>query len=584
MEARRQLIAHLDLIAVAILLGTFAAAFDAEANSWPVNFTWFAAMAAWCWALRRRDAGRELRRPRLREHWPFCVALVIFGAAWLPFFDNWRFVASGDTLPWFQMPYEAATQRLAGSILSIRGIWNHFTYTQVLADNFLMFIFEPSFFWHRASKLATSILSLIAIYTYFSLVLRRPWALAVVLVTATNFIWLIFSYISYNHIDSYLFAYLTLGGVVLVVHQPERMMWWGWTGCAAGLSLFLTQTAWAEVTAAGLFIAVWAAVRRHWRGLIFCGASFLVAGLPVLLQLDDLIRFNFTLHAGSSWDWPYLWRIFRAIFWLPYGQGAETVDMYRHFFFRPWGQLYLAGFAIGAAALVPAVRRALSLPVAAGALALLLLWDAALLSVTNYGFPAPSVKRSYHLIPLQAFFCLLPLYALAGMVRRWTLAPRLVTGAAFIAIATYAHANLSLFNSLSRFGGTIVDGSVQLHQRFKGEKVLFLDPRPEVKRFIENPDSLLNVMYGVFETVSVTASPEDGQVTAVCTPHGILCRFNKQNEGLPASVLERAVEDGDVQLSEMDLWGVPELDCFRCSPHREARESEGQASVKFPLR
>ena len=491
--------------------------------------------------------------------------LLVFCAAWLPFYRDWRWVASGDSLGWFEIPAGAVERQWWRSVLSVRGAYDQFTYTQVIVDNVLMFVFGPTFFWHRASKLLVSILGLAAVAAYFSMLLRSPWAIAVMLATATNFIWVLFSYVSYNHIDSYLWAYATLIVFTLVVRQPEQRAWWVLLGTVAGFSLFFTQTAWAEVAACGIAVTLWALITRRWRALIQCGVSSLVAGFPVLLQAPLLMKLSLYHHSQPVTDWNYLWRMFWAIFSLPLGSAPASVGFYSHFFFWPCGPLYLAGLALAAISVVSPLRKRLGLSIAVVGLLLLYFWDVALFAVTNNGYPSPSPKRTYHLVALQAFFCLLPLYCAASVTRRFPLVSRGITAATFLGIGAYAAVNLSMFVLPEpRFGGTIKDAMVQVRQRFADHKVLILDRRSAIRDIAESPRSVLNLAYELAENISVVSSLDPVSAAEACRTRTILCRSNYAGDGI-AEEFAAATEFARDQFHKIQLYGIRDLDCFECT-------------------
>jgi hypothetical protein len=255
--------------------------------------------------------------------------------------------------------------------------------------------------------------------------------------------------------------------------------------------------------------------------------------------------------------------MFQTIFWLPYGSDLDSLGYYSFFFPAPCGQLYAAGLAIAALAIIPVFRRLFRLRLATTGVLCILFCDVALLALTNYGFPQPSPKRTYHLLPLQAFFCVLPLYALASIAGRSSaLAKNAITAVAFVAVVAYAAANISIFVFPDRFGGTIKDGMVELRQRFPETKVLMFDLRQAIKTAAEDSRSLLNRMYRIGETISVTAELNDAMVAEICAQKGIVCRFNK--EQTTATPFRDATAPHRDRLSRINLYDVPELDCFLC--------------------
>ena len=177
-----------------------------------------------------------------RDLFPIAVILPVFIAAWLPFYDNWRWAYTGDSLAWFTVASGVARSGLTRNLLSVHGVDDHFTCIHSLAFNSLMFLVAPSLLWHRVGKLIVSCLSLASMYAFFTLMLGRWWAAAVVVATATNYVWLWFSYISYGHIDSHIFYFLTLLLATLVWRHPEDLGHWMWCGLVGGFALFFTQT------------------------------------------------------------------------------------------------------------------------------------------------------------------------------------------------------------------------------------------------------------------------------------------------------------------------------------------------------
>lgn len=543
-----------------LLLAVFVVTFDPNVNRWPANFAWLAALLIWAFGVGRADRpGRNGSFDR-KYAWPFLLFVPVFAALWLPFYDNWRWVQAGDSFPYFWLPAAAAKHGLAKSMLSMRGVDDHFPYTSVIVDNFLMFVFGPTLFWHRASKFVVSVLALLSIYTFFYLILEFPWALAVVIVTAATFHWQNFSHISFTHIDSFIIAYLALAALTLIMREPQRRRWWLALGTVGGLSLFFTQTAWAEVAASALLLVGWAAYRRHLRALAICGLSFLIAATPALLQLPDVLRSS-TVQTRVVWDWTYLSGIFGMILSLPCGQTWTAVEWNGHFAGWPCSYFYVAGLMLAVLSVVPAIRRRLQLPPAVVGLLLLFLAETVVMTLTNNANASPSAKRTYHLIPLQAFFGLLPLYAATLAVRGSALAYRTVTAVGFLAVAVYTLAGASLFVYPERFGfgGNLFDGIVQMRQRFPDRKVLVFAPQKNIKDEVDDPRTMLNESYHVAETVAVTRTIDAGMVDAACATHTILC-----DHTLPQNREDLARAAAGHHLRQVDVFAVSELQCFEC--------------------
>lgn len=545
------------------LLGYFLYRFDPAENSWPVNLAWMGAVLFWTVGNCRTVPPLAPARVDRRALWQCVSLLAVYAAAWLPFYDNWRWVLSADSLGWFEQPHVVATQGLNRSLLSIRGLWNLMTLTSLIVDNALMFLFQPTFFWHRASKLAVTLLSMSAIFTYFSLILDRCWSTAVLLLTATTFMFVLFSYISYNHIDSFIFAYGMLALFTLVLRDPDRASRWALLGTCGGLSLFFTQTAWAEVAVCGVAAALFALATRRFTPLAICAVSFLVAGLPVLLQLRELIQFNLSQTASTTWTWQEQWRTMGMIFRLPLGATPNDVGYNSYFFFWPCGPLYVAGLGLSLAAAVQRLRRLLGLPPAAAGLLLLFVLEMLLMAATNHGYGNPSPKRAYHLLPLHSFFILLPLYTLTSLLGAWQWhgTRRVALVATFVGIAAYGAANISMFVYPDRLGGVLIDGLVQVRQRFADRRVWIIDPRPTAKENVESPESPANRAYGLSDTLVVVPSLAPEHAEATCS-QSLFCRVTS----LPESMEQFDLATAPVRhrLEQLNLYNVEELQCFAC--------------------
>jgi len=540
------------------LLVYFVATFNPDVNRWSVTFTWLAALLSWAFGIWRSDPPAKDGHFDRRHIWVLVPFVLIFAATWLPFYDNWRWSGSGDSWGWYVMPYFAVRNGLTKSILSVRGVFNLFTYTEVIVVDSLMFVFGPSFFWHRAGNFITSTLSLLAIYAFFSLILDFPWALAIIIATAATWHFQVMSHVSYDHIDSFLFAYSMLSAFTLVLRDPERRRWLA-VGAVGGLSLFFTPTAWAEVATCGISLGLWALYRRKFLPLAITGTTFVIAGLPVLLQLPQL----FVQNAGQSritWDWVYLWRTFRAILWLPAGKDLTAIQFNGAFASWPCGELYFTGLTIAVIAIVPAIRRRLRLPPAVNGLLLLFVAEILLMTVTNNQYGNPSPKRAYHLIPLQAFFGLLPLYTLAVAFRPSSFRFRAATATACLAVGVYTMVGASLLIYPNRFGnGNVYDDLIQVRQLFPDRKVLVFSPQPWVGAEVRNAEALINKVYHVSDTVRVTQTIDEATVVANCSAGTMLCYYNR-----PGNKDEFDHAMAGHQLRRVGLVDPGELQCFEC--------------------
>jgi hypothetical protein len=546
------------------LLGCFCARFDPNVNDSLANLAWVAAVLLWSLGICVRDP--PIRQPRraIIELWPALLFSAVFMAIWLPFYDNWRWIGAGDTLPWFQTPYDSVKHGLSRSLFSIHGIWDHFTYTQVIVSNPLMFLIEPTFFWHRASRLATNLAALVSIYLYFALILGRGWAMAVVVGTAANFVWLVFSYLSYNHTDSHIFAFLALASLTALFRQPGRPSRALALGLVSGFSLFFTQTAWEEVAACGMLFALWAASRRRLDLITVCGISFVLAGLPILTQLRELIALNASLHSKLVWDWPYLWRIFTTTLWLPYGPGTETFGWGAQFFLWPCGPVYLTGLIIAACSMIPPLRRTLRLPAAVPVLFLLFAWAVVLMTLTNQGYALPSAKRTYHLVPFQVFLCVLPFYTAARLAACRLLLHRLVVAITVVSLGGYVLQNAAflIWPPVDMFGGSLWDVSVQLRQRYPDRRTLVVDTRPSVKRDVEDEQFVLNVAYRIGETISIAPDLDAIAAAQACEQRSIICYNIEIPEAV--TIFTNATRGFADRLRATPLHNSFEIKCFEC--------------------
>jgi hypothetical protein len=545
------------ILALALLV-CFVFTFNPDVNRWLVNFTWLTALLIWAAGIWRTDPPAKDRHFDWRHLWVLVPFVVTFAALWLPFYDNWRWSDMGDSVGWFVLPLEAAKRGLAKSILSLDGVGRMFPYTEDMLVNFLMFVFAPTFFWHRAGNFVISTLSLLTIYAFFSLILDFPWALAIIIATAATWHFQLMSHLSWNHIDSFICAYLGLSAFTLILRDPGRRTRWLALGTVAGLSLFFTATAWTEVTVCGVAVGAWALYRRKLSALAVCGVSFLIASLPALMQFHQLTTAA-AIQTRVEWNWLYLARIFMAILWLPAGKGLSTIQFTGAVASWPCGHFYFAGLGIAALSLVPWIRRRLRLPPAVIGLLCVFLLEALLMTLTNNLNSNPSPKRTYHLIPLQVFFALLPFYTLALAVRASSFAYRTVTAITFLAVAAYVTVSATLIIFPTRFGGNVFDGFIQVHQRFPDRRVLVLAQEPFIGAEVQNPDTILNMVYHVSETVAVTPTIDEALVAATCSAGNILCRYVRPDQ----EQFERATAQH--HLRKLDLCAVGELQCFECS-------------------
>jgi hypothetical protein len=528
-----------------------------------VDGLWLVAIVLWVFEIRSCDPagllGLHVRRADLL---PIALILPLFAAAWLPFYNNWRWAYTGDSFGVFAQGYWFGRNGLRQSLLSVHGIDNSFTYLWEVSYNFPMRLFAPTLWWHRIGQLLWACLALSAIYAFFTVTLKRYWATAIVAATAINYVWLWFSYVSYLKIDSFVFYFLTLTFATLIWEQPDRLGPWMLCGLTGGLSLFYTPTAWSAVILVGLALGIGAAVTRRFLQAAVYGVSVLIVATPLLLE----IRWFLSMMASQTapvLQWDYLQRIFVQVFLMPYDFPYYKLGVQGAFLRWPLGWLYLVGVGIAAIALLPPVRRALRIPGIAAPLLILLLWDAVLLTLTNKGYGQPSTKRAYNLIPLQIFFALLPLMLVSAWAARWRWLQRAAAALVVAALATYAWHNLHLmvFPQPLVYGANLFDGMIELRQLHPERKVVLITRREGMAAtFAAN--ELLNVAYKLADTVQPTAEISPATVERVCQQGALLCYEPNYDAQQMAPLLARYEQ----RLRRFPLQNSFEVVCFECLP------------------
>ena len=567
MTRSRRVLAVLVPLAAALV---FVGSFDYAVNVWWVNLVWLTGVL--CAVFAHAPAPRGAAWP-WRRFVPLLPLLVAVSAFWLPCYDNWRWVGGGDSFGWFLIPERAASNGPALSVLSVAGgPFEFFTHTSVLVDNALMFVFAPTFFWHRASKLLLTLFALTSMYAYFATVWRPRWALALCIAAATNFLLIWMSFLSFNHIDSFVFGFLTLLLTALIFRDPARRWCWGAAGACGGVSLLFTGTAWSDVVACGFALLVFGLARRCWDGL---SAYFVAAGvavLPVVVQLSAWIERQMAQSAlGPELElgfWEQRWRVARITLALPFGANIDVLDHNGSFFFWPVGPLYAIGLALAVLSLLPWARRVLDLPRAAAGLLALYLWSVFLQAMTtSYGWP--SWKRSFYLIPLQIFFALLPLSALTALLRRWRAVHAVAIALVFVAVAAYGAANLHfLVHPRPRNWGNEMDAFVQVHQRFAQRPVTIFAPGAEERPYLEDPSSDWNRAYRISNVFRPQAPLElvdtldPAWVDGMCPSERVLCyEVSPANRESFAAVTRAAAE----KLRRVPIYWNAHLICYECA-------------------
>ncbi len=540
-------------------LALFAVWFQPYASQLLVDGLWLAAVALWVFEVRQAGStpffGFKVSR---RDVAPIAVLILLFACAWLPFYDNWRWAYTGDSLGEFGGPSGFASN--PQNVLSIHGIDDTITWLHLLTYNCLLFVFGPTFFWHRVGKLMISCLSLAAIYAYFTVVLGRGWALVLAFCVVTNYVWLWFSFVSYEFIDSYIFYFLSLTLAQLIWWRPDRLGLWMLCGLVAGLSLFYAQPAWSGVAAVGLVLGIFALRTRRFTAAAIYGLSFLLVGLPIFLQGMPGNR----AVANMNLDWNYLRSIFLQILRLPYSSGFRHIGIFDGFLRWPLDKLYVVGVVVAGVAAVPPIRRLLRLPPIAPVLCALLFWDAMLLTLTNNGYGGPSSKRAYNLIPLQIFFGLLPIYAVYAWCKGHRVLRGLATAGTAIAIGVYVAGSFAviLYPAPGLYGGNSFDGLIELRQRFPERKVVFLTSRDGYQRALV-PDSFFNAAYRLLDQVTVEPDFNDAIVEHACEGHSILCT----EPGFEPDRFGR-LSRNDGEFTSLKVLNSNSLVCFECNGKR----------------
>ncbi len=555
------------------LLAAFAWLFQPGAPQWWVDGLWLAAVVAWVLTIRRL-----VSPPSLLPAWPAAreallpgTFLLVFAACWLPFYDNWRWAYTGDSVAWFQTAAGTVTGGFHQNILSVHGVDANFTYLHALAFNALQFVFGPTLFWHRVGKLIVSCLSLAAIYAYFNKMVGRRWAFAVIACVATNYVWLWFSYISYGHMDSYIFYFLTLTVAVVIWRHPDHLGAWMVCGFLGGLSVFFTQTSWSAVAAVGIVLGIYALATRRLTALAVYTVTFLLVASPILMQFSGLLDMT-TRQARSIYEWNYMVRIFTAILRFPYESGYHNIGVNHAILRWPLGRMYVAGAALAALGIVAPLRRWLRIPVVAPLILGLLLWDAVLMTLTNNGYGMPSTKRAYSLIPLQIFLALLPAYLVYAWVERWKWPRRLAAVLIVAVIGMYVSRNalLLVYPEPGIYGVNAYDGLIELRQRFPEKQVLFMTTRDWYTRPLQ-AGGFFDRAYHLLDTVHLVNAVDEAAVERACAQHMLLCYEPNSDRKRFQALVQLHPE----RLQRFPLLNSVELACYRCLPATERAGADG---------
>lgn len=552
------------LVSAAACMTAFVRNFYHNVPQWSDGL-WLLSLLSWLAAVVLQPSPeRAPRILRVADFWPMALLLPVFAACWLPFYDNWRWAYTGDSFGIYGSGWWFGSKGPQQSLLSVHGIDNYYTYLWECSYNWLMYCFSPTLYWHRVGQLVMACLALTAIYAFYCATLGRLWALFIVLGTATNYVWIWISYISYLRTDSFVFYYLTLIWGLLLWRVPGNLTLWALCGLTGGLSLFYTPVTWGAVAAVALVCGLRALSRKQLIGPIVYAVSFLLAATPILTELPwmmQMLRLQSVPEGAplAAPDLRYLWSIFRAIILSPFDSTIYILGVQGAFHRWPLGHLYLGGLALALTGVVPGIRRRLRVPVVASVLLALYLSDATLFSVTNKGYGAPSHKRFYNLIPIQVLFALLPLYVAAAWCATRPRLRALCVLLAVASLATSAVLGLQLIVTPrpSQYGYNIFDGVIELRQRFADrDKVLFTDRRAQDLA----PGGAFDEVYDVRHRLTVATEVGAPLLDDLCGQRTLFCyELNAVVEPLAAPLIER-----DPRWQPVQLLNAREMRCYDC--------------------
>src|SRR6266542_1152830 len=121
-----------------IALGLFVHWFEPFRVGWLVDGLWLLAQILWVLTIRI-SSGPIF--PETRPSWldllPIAIILLVLVPTWLPFYDNWRWAYTGDSIAWYGIGWDVATHGLRQDILNLHGVDDNFTYLHCIAFNSL---------------------------------------------------------------------------------------------------------------------------------------------------------------------------------------------------------------------------------------------------------------------------------------------------------------------------------------------------------------------------------------------------------------------------------------------------------------
>ncbi len=513
-----------------------------------------------------RHPARPFPRPSSLDLAMLLATNAIVCALWLPHYDNWRWAYTGDSIAWYATGATAAERGLRLNLLSMRGVDFHFTYLHSLAFNALVFVFDPPFFWHRVGKMLVSTLSLSAIFLFVRVTVGRGWALAVAVCAAVNFHLIRMSYVSYGHIDSFIFYFNALTLTALIWRRQDDHLLWFLAGLNAGISLYFTQTAWSGVCFAGLGLIGLALYRRRFACLTMSAAAFAIFLVPIGLQWSDFLHL-ISSQTKPRFDWEYLSQMFEAVFALPYySKFLHSRGLTGGFLRAPLDTLYLAGCALCAIAVIAPARRPLRLPRVAPALIALLLMEIVLMTITNNGYGNPSINRTYNLIPLQILIGFVPLITVGNWVRDrrplQLIASLLIVGV----LGAYAFRSIDVVVDPPDFlfGSKVNDGFIELRQRHPDRHSVYFAIVPqEIPDY--DPGSFFDEVYGLAGSVTAVLGVTEERIRAACENGHLVCCHRAR----PCPEIDRIAADAlafEWLFREYPTVNSRELRCQECLP------------------
>lgn len=557
----------LRLLAIVVSLTLFTVHYEWSQPQVLVPSLWIAAILLLAWEVRARCGPLAAGlRPSRRDVAVIAALIALFALCWLPFYDNWRWAYTGDSLSFFGLGHHLHGHGLRQNPLSVRGVDNFYTYLWELSYNAWMLVLGPSFFAHRFGLFFMGSLALASTYALYALLLGRSWAVAIVVATAANYVWLWMSYVSYLRMDGILLFNLMLLWAVLISRHPDRFGLYFFGGLTAGISVFYTPATWGAVGLAATFAAVVALRARVPQAAIVLIIAAVLAALPASLEIPwflemfrDQSRVAGDPH-GASWE--YVARIFREILLSPYDSPIDRLGAQGAFLRAPLGVSYLVGCALAVIALAPPIARRLRIPTSAGVLLLLLLANALLFALTNKSYAHFSHKRTYVLIPLQVYFAILPYFVAAAWGRTRRLWQRAIAFALVASIAVYIVRNLELIARPApyTYGVNAFDGLIELRQRHSELRVMLLTSRSTIRDALA-PHEMLHVAYRLRDTIEVEESFDETTIEPVCRERGVICyepNFDQER-------IDRLLEPRRDRIEPFPLLNSAELICVRCT-------------------